>query len=255
MTAPSVFTMSAFSSSMPMLQRSIPTARRRAAPLINLATRCSDIRHKSTTRRMTKALRLHPHASFVGTASTIPAKSSHPPPSLSKAEPISSLLPNIIHNPPAAAPTPHLTPKLFIPQDDPRYSAPSPTAILTTAPALAVEPIAPRPQLTGSDGETSPDKLPPALTRPYQKTYHLSETDIQKIQRLRKSNPDKYSRNALAKMFGCSEFFIGMVAPTTDERKAKMLKKTEEVKEKWGKIRTFAREERSRRRVLWSKDL
>lgn len=48
---------------------------------------------------------------------------------------------------------------------------------------------------------------------------------------------------------------MGMVAPTTEERKGEMRKRLEDVKAGWGRIRAFAREERGRRRELWSKDL
>lgn len=160
----------------------------------------------------------------------------------------------IIHNPPSAAPTPYITPKLFLPTVDPRYEPPSESAILTSAPPANYAPMNPRPEVTSSSTE-EPTKLPPALTRPYQKTYHLTEADIKKIQRLRGEKPDVYTRRKLAKMFGCSEFFVGMVAPTTEERKGEMRKRLEDVKAGWGRIRAFAREERGRRRELWSKDL
>ncbi|EPS44685.1 hypothetical protein H072_1332 [Dactylellina haptotyla CBS 200.50] len=254
MAGPSVFTMSALSSSLSVLYKSAPTVRRRTTTIFtNVASQCSNVRYKSTTRRMTKALRLHPHGSFIGTASTIPSKSSHPPPSLSKEQPAASILPNIIHNPPAAAPTPYITPKLFLPPNDPRYSAPSPSAILTSAPTNTASPVPPRPQV--SDGDATGRKLPPALSRPYQKSYHLTEQDIKKIQRMRQANPRVNTRRNLAKQFGTSEFFIGMVAPTTEERKTEMKQKVQGVKDNWGKIRTFARTERTRRRELWSKDL
>ncbi|KAF3940574.1 hypothetical protein ABW19_dt0208772 [Dactylella cylindrospora] len=251
MTTPSLpsISMSILSSATPVLRRSILSSRPRASSIITL----NPARYKSTTRRMTKALRLHPHASFVGTASTIPSKSSHSQPSQSTPASPSFALPNIIYNPPAAAPTPLITPKLFLPQDDPRYSEPSASAILTSAPPAA--PTATSPDGATNVAEGDPKKLPPALTRPYQKTYHLTEKEIKQIQKLRASNPDVWSRRKLAEKFGCSEFFVGMVAPTTEERKAQMKEELNKVKAKWGKVRTFAREERARRRELWSKDL
>ncbi|KAK6526341.1 hypothetical protein TWF694_004939 [Orbilia ellipsospora] len=264
MAAPSLFTMGLISSALPL-------SRTRTASLvshINLTT--TGIRYKSTTRRMTKALRLHPHASFIGTASTIPSKVIHPPPpssSPSEAKPVSRVLPDIIHNPPAAAPSVLVTPRLFIPPSDPRYTLPSPTAVLTSSPAPPPN-WTPSPTTSSSSSSSSTEgvgaegvleggkkKLPPALRRPYQKTYHLTESQIRKIQNMRKADPIKNTRKVLAEMFGCSEFYIGMVAPTTEERKKEMRQKLEDVKGRWGKIRTFAREERTRRRVLWSKDL
>ncbi|KAK6332579.1 hypothetical protein TWF730_004239 [Orbilia blumenaviensis] len=255
MATPSIFTMSSLASSLPIAQ----CTRR------HLLTPHTQLRYKSTTRRMTKALRLHPHASFIGTASTLPSRSAtsrHLP-----AHPVAApILPTIIHNPPSAAPTPYITPKLFLPTEDPRYEPPSETAILKSPPPANYAPINPHPEATVESsteaGSTAAaavaaevEKLPPALTRPYQKTYHLNEADVKKIQKLRGENPDVYTRRKLAKMFGCSEFFVGMVAPTTDERKMEMKKRASDVRAGWGKIRTFARMERGRRRELWSKDL
>lgn len=246
-----------------LLRRSLPSSAR-----CRCRTPLTSVRHESTTRRMTKALRLHPHASFIGTASTIPSKSSHPPPSLAKSvSPVSSVLPHIIHNPPAAAPTPLITPRLFIPQGDPRYSAPAPSAIVTSRPltnphpALSTEISAATENEVSSAPETPPEdalkkaRLPPALRQPYKKTYHLSEDQIKKIQELRGKNPNVWTKRRLAQEYGCSELFISMVAPTTAERKKEMEGKLEEVKKGWGRIRTFARQERARRRELWGKDL
>ncbi|KAF3198381.1 hypothetical protein TWF106_004606 [Orbilia oligospora] len=254
MATPSIFTMSSLTSSLPPITQC--TRRRLLAQ--------QQLRYKSTTRRMTKALRLHPHGSFIGTASTMPSRSATSR-NLPAASSSNSVLPTIIHNPPSAAPTPYITPRLFVPRIDPRYEAPSETAILKSSPPANYAAINPRPEITStstsSSGEestataTTTEKLPPALSRPYQKTYHLNEADIKKIQQLRGQNPDVYTRNKLAKMFGCSEFFVGMVAPTTEDRKKEMRKKEEGVRAGWGKIRSFAREERGRRRELWSKDL
>ncbi|KAK6514310.1 hypothetical protein TWF506_008706 [Arthrobotrys conoides] len=255
MATPSIFTMSSLASSLPPITQ---CTRRR------LLASHHQLRYKSTTRRMTKALRLHPHGSFIGTASTIPSRSATSRHLPAGGTHVSTVLPTIIHNPPSAAPTPYITPRLFLPTIDPRYEAPSETAILTSPPPANYAPINPRPEITSSSSsssstepgsETPPEKLPPALSRPYQKTYHLNEADIKKIQQLRGQNPDVYTRNKLAKMFGCSEFFVGMVAPTTEERKKEMRKRVEDVKAGWGKIRSFARMERGRRRELWSRDL
>ncbi|KAK6507204.1 hypothetical protein TWF481_005654 [Arthrobotrys musiformis] len=229
MATPSIITMSSLTPLTQCTRRLLPRTQQR---------------YKSTTRRMTKALRLHPHGSFIGTASTLPSRSN----TSRDLKVEKTVLPTIIHNPPSAAPTPFITPRLFLPTADPRWEKPSEGAVLTAAPM--VEEIDPRPEVEGEGG-----KLPPALSRPYRKTYHLDEAQIKEIQKLRGQDPDLYSRRKLAKMFGCSEFFVGMVAPTTEERKREMRGKVEEVKAGWGKIRSFAREERGRRRELWSRDL
>lgn len=46
-----------------------------------------------------------------------------------------------------------------------------------------------------------------------------------------------------------------MVAETPSEKKAAEQRRLEEIKEKWGRRRRYAREDRGKRRELWGKDL
>ena len=46
-----------------------------------------------------------------------------------------------------------------------------------------------------------------------------------------------------------------MVAPASEEKKTEEQRKIEEIQERWGKKRRYAREDRAKRRELWGKDL
>lgn len=73
------------------------------------------------------------------------------------------------------------------------------------------------------------------------------------MRQLRKEDPDKWTRVKLAERFGCSQFFVGMVAK--NEIKAKKVEKEHaRRREWWGKRRRGAREERGRRREGWGRD-
>lgn len=57
----------------------------------------------------------------------------------------------------------------------------------------------------------------------------------------------------LAEKFGCSQFFVGMVAK--NEGKAERVNREHEAaRMKWGTRRREAREDRGRRKVLWGRD-
>jgi hypothetical protein len=95
-------------------------------------------------------------------------------------------------------------------------------------------------------------QLPPPLTtrRPRQKKMHLMEEDIEKIRELR-SHPDpakRKSRRELARMFGCGNIFVGMVAPVSKEVvREKELVREEQV-QSWGERKRFLREARKKRK-------
>jgi hypothetical protein len=110
------------------------------------------------------------------------------------------------------------------------------------------------PLSTGSHLPPRPTSaLPSPVRQPYDKTYHLTETDIKEIRRLRSEDPDTWTRVKLAEKFGCSQFFVGMVAK--NEGKAeRVAKEHEDARRKWGVRRREAREDRGRRKVLWGRD-
>ena len=81
----------------------------------------------------------------------------------------------------------------------------------------------------------------------------MSEAQVDEIRRLRHQDPDTWTRIRLAEKFGCSQFFVGLVAK--NEEKAKRVESMhEEARRKWGARRREAREDRGRRKVLWGRD-
>ena len=178
-------------------------------------------RNESSARRTTKRLRSKPDASFT---------SSIPP---------SQINDHIVFNPPSSAPSPYHTPPVFLPPNDPR-----------------------RALLAQSHKHANPydqpgRHLPPIIPkhRPYEKKYHLGQKEIEEIRRLRSEDPYKWTRAKLAEKFECSQFFVGMVAEASAEKKLAEQRKLEEIRGKWGRRRTYAREDRTKRRELWGKDL
>jgi len=137
----------------------------------------------------------------------------------------------ILRNPPAATPSVFITPTLFLPKDDPRralQAAAGPT-----------------------NGTSEKPKLPSPVTEIKEKKYHLTPADFSRMRSLRKSNPGVWTRAKLAKEFGTSRFFAGMIAEADDKWKEKMWAKADKVKECWGVRRKNARVDRTRRREGW----
>jgi hypothetical protein len=70
-----------------------------------------------------------------------------------------------------------------------------------------------------------------------------------------RNHPDpekRKSRNELAKMFGCSQLFVGMAAPLTKEEVKEVFRKREEERENWGLRKRVFRDARQRRRAEWT---
>ena len=178
-------------------------------------------RYQSSARRTTKSLRNRPDPSFTA---------SIPPNELND---------HIVFNPPSSAPSPYHTPLVFLPADDPRRQ-------LLAQSHQHANPY-------GQKGRA----LPPVINnnhKPYEKKYHLREKEIEEIRRLRTEDPYTWTRPKLAEKYKCSPFFVGMVAPVREEKKAEEFRKIEQIKERWGKRRRYAREERQKRRQMWARD-
>ena len=63
----------------------------------------------------------------------------------------------------------------------------------------------------------------------------------------------RWTRVRLAEKFGCSQFFVGMVAK--NEGKAEWVEKEHErARNKWGERRREARHEKERRKEMWGRD-
>lgn len=129
-----------------------------------------------------------------------------------------------VYDPPAAPPSPLNTPTIFIPQE--RQSDETSTETVASGP------------------------LPPPLKRIKEKKYHLSEEDVEEIRTLRRQDPDKWNRKSLSKKFGCSQFFIGMIAEAPEKRQ-KELEKLENIKARWSKNRVETRRIREVNKRTW----
>lgn len=70
---------------------------------------------------------------------------------------------------------------------------------------------------------------------------------------MRTEDPRTWTRMRLAEKFGCSQFFVSLCAQApkvAEERKREL----EEIKKRWGRAKTEAREDRQRRKELWGRE-
>lgn len=77
---------------------------------------------------------------------------------------------------------------------------------------------------------------------------------MEEIRKLRREDPDVWTRDKLAKKFDCSNLFVGIVCEASPERKEAQKQILEAVKLKWGRRRRVAREDRAKRREIWGRD-
>lgn len=139
-------------------------------------------------------------------------------------------------NPPSSAPSVYHTPAAFLPPNDPR-----------------------RKLLAESHSHANPydepaRRLPPPVRDTQEKKYHLTPKEIEEIRHLRTEDPFTWTRKKLAEKYVCSQFFVGMVCEASKERKEQQKQIMEHVKEKWGRRKRYAREDRAKRRELWGRD-
>ncbi|EOA90060.1 hypothetical protein ACJQWK_07539 [Exserohilum turcicum] len=203
------------------------------APCLLPRTQC---RFESTTRRHRKLLALPEAPSYTADSSS----------------------PTLVFNPPSSAPNVYHTPVKFLPKTDKRRQlhAAAQQHAYQVAHARQTSPVAApgTPLHTHSHLPPRPTAaLPPPVRQPYEKTYHLSEADVAEIRRLRSEDPDTWTRVKLAEKFGCSQFFVGLIAKNP-EKAERVAREHEEMRQKWGQRRREAREDRARRKVLWGRD-
>ncbi|GAB1737391.1 hypothetical protein NU219Hw_g1536t1 [Hortaea werneckii] len=185
-------------------------------------------RHQSSYRRTRKALRVKPDASFL--------------PSTTEAQD------HIIFNPPSSAPNVYHTPMAFLPANDPRRKlqslAPTRSATPPTTPSTSNVPSS-----TSNETRT----VPPPVRPLYEKKYHLTPEQIEEMRKLRAEDPKLWTRVRLAEKFECSQFFVSLCcsAPQIKEEREREL---EEIKRRWGRRKTEAREARQERKKLWGRD-
>ena len=181
-------------------------------------------RQQSTFRRTRKALKVKPDPSFL--------------PSTTETQD------HIIFNPPSSAPNVYHTPQKFLPKSDPRRSL---HAFASSTSSGLVSPPA------STSYTTISKRLPPAVRTPYEKKYHLGQAEIDEMRRLRAEDPRKWTRNALAEKFDCSNFFVGLCC-SSPMMKAEMDRELAAIKAKWGRRKMDAVEERKARKALWGRD-
>ena len=221
---------------MPKMSASKPLLRKCLTRQPSLAPRIQT-RHESTARRHKKLLAL-------------PEAPSYTP---SRAEP------SLIFNPPSSAPNVYHTPLKFLPREDERramYAAASAHAT-TTALRRQTSPVAAAgtPLHVSSLLPPRPSAgLPTPVRAPYEKKYNLGPEEMEQIRQLRTADPDTWTRVKLAEKFGCSQFFVGMVVKAP-EKARRVEAEHQGAREKWGRRRREAREERERRKGLWGRDL
>ena len=185
-------------------------------------------RHESTYRRTRKALRVKPDPSF------LPSKTETQD--------------HIIFNPPPSVANVYHTPSLFLPSNDPRrrLHTRASTASTTTPASTA-------PSSTTAKESVEKRALPSSVRPEYQKKYHLTPEQVEEIRRLRKEDPRKWTRVRLAEKFECSQFFVSLCC-AAPEVKAEQDKQLEEIKQRWGRRKTEARDARQERKKLWGQD-
>ncbi|KAI1091904.1 mitochondrial ribosomal protein subunit L20-domain-containing protein [Rostrohypoxylon terebratum] len=175
-------------------------------------------RHQATTSRTKRALKIAPHPSFL--SSTQPGT-------------------HVIFNPPSSKPSVYHTPFKFLPRSDPRRRAGLTQQLLRSSPAASAA------------ADTS--DLPPPLPEP-EKKYNVTKEQVAEMRALRAQDPERWSVLKLAERYDCQPLFVMMCCRASAEHKDRERARLEAVKARWGPIRTAAREERKKRKVLLHKD-
>lgn len=141
------------------------------------------------------------------------------------------ILEGLIYNPPAAAPTYHETPKVFLPKNDPRLKYMS-----ETFKVYSKEELEDMPLIYGLKAE---------------KDYSLTPDVIEQIVALRNSNPNEWTISKLAKKFGVDLEKVNAVTGLNKERAEKVKEELEKVKLSWSDKTKLARAERGKRIMTW----
>lgn len=147
--------------------------------------------------------------------------------------------PGIYFDPPSSSPTGSINvetiPLSFVPVNDPRRS------LLQ--------------QIHASNKLNKASDAPPVLAGAsslnLEKTYHLKPEQVLEIQKLRKQDPNKYTRKTLAKMYNVSPLFISLISNVSKDRKSEMDHRLEIIKSNFHPKRTIARADRVKRKQLW----
>ncbi|KAI9684742.1 MAG: hypothetical protein M1829_000117 [Trizodia sp. TS-e1964] len=183
-------------------------------------------RHESSARRTKKKLHVAPASIFEKPSSSSSTTTTNSPTG-----------DHILYTPPPAAPSVYHTPTPFLPLTDIRRTLYPPAA---------------PPPVESQEGECK--KPLPAVRAPYEKKYHLTPADVQEMRALRAQDETTWTRERLAEKFGCSPYFVGIVAGASEAWKEQGRSRLEAVKARWGARRRDAREERIKRKEGWLRD-
>ncbi|GAP83110.2 putative ribosomal protein [Rosellinia necatrix] len=173
-------------------------------------------RQQSTTSRTKKRLKIPPHPDFL-----TPASGQN----------------HIIYNPPSSAPSVYNTPFKFLPKTDPRREANLARFLRFSADASSSSPESPL-----------PPPMRPEETRAHR--YNVTREQVDEMRRLRAEDPLNWSVLRLAAKFDCTPLFVMMCCRASPEHKSRERERLEAIKSRWGPVRTKAREERQKRKVL-----
>ncbi|KAK4148059.1 mitochondrial ribosomal protein subunit L20-domain-containing protein [Dichotomopilus funicola] len=218
----------------------------------------SGVRHKATSARTRRALRIGPHGSFISPDGSPADRATRP------------TADHIIYNPPASAASVLHTPFKFLPTNDPRRRANLASELFSVSHPASASPLRPSPASaaptpTSSTTETSQAPPDPTVTSTgispesfpalgkrngeplYKPQHHLTKEDIEEMRRLRTEDPVTNSVLTLAKRFKCSKLFVLMVCQAPRGHKEKIDAQLTATKERWGPRRRAAREERAAR--------
>ncbi|PHH81442.1 hypothetical protein CDD82_789 [Ophiocordyceps australis] len=188
-------------------------------------------RSYETAARTKRALKVAPHASFL--------PDRRPPSPFPREE-------HIIYNPPASEASPVHTPFLFLPENDPRR-----VAMTRLRHEEELDTRSGQPPAADASNANAPSDLPPAMRyRRREQSYHLEEKEMKEMRRLRTEDPVKWSVGQLAKKFNCSPVFVSMVAPAPPGHLTWLREKLDRKMQRWGPMKTQAREDRRRRAEL-----
>ncbi|KAH8670862.1 mitochondrial ribosomal protein subunit L20-domain-containing protein [Xylariales sp. PMI_506] len=174
----------------------------------------TSIRAQSTTARTKRALKIAPHPSFV----TVDGAGDH-----------------VIFNPPSSVPSVYHTPFKFLPKSDPRRQANLSHLIRN---------------MTTTTSDLAPEINRPNFALP---KHNVTKEQVEEMRALRAADPSRWSVVRLAAKFNCSNYFVMMCCRSSAEHRASEKTRLEAIKSRWGPIRTKAREERQKRKVLLSK--
>ncbi|KAK1225125.1 hypothetical protein PQX77_011940 [Marasmius sp. AFHP31] len=174
-----------------------------------------------------------------------PGKYPRPKPGTSERPPYRAPDP-LVHNPSATVTS--------LPEDDltfihrPPPTSPSPFSFTTnpTSPLLRPKPAS-----------TATAALPPSIRPSADKALppRVSDEVVAKIRQLRLSDPGKYTRGRLAKEFGVTQSFVGMVAAVKKSTRKELVAKRDDFhaasRAKWSEKKKLVEDIRKKRKSFW----